>query len=179
MDGFVKVHHSWCFPECPPGERQGMNLLCGIFPVSTCPSPRNDPTAGKGALAYSRLTPQRISIHSDKRDRYIMCCSPNNARFFIDINESMTVFITAAHVPTRPQGPSSNAQQQPRAVVSLQWLLHRSNSSLDRVVQSSKNINELIIGMSTILTGGFAHPALQSLIQIIGYSVPVPATLTK
>lgn len=129
-----------------------MNLPSGIFPVTGCNGPRFDSNGGRGSLAYNRLTSQRISIHSDKRDRYSMCCSPNNARFFIDMRESMTVFITAAHVPPRPaKAATAAATSDVRAVVSLQWLLHRPDPSMERIIQSSRNMSQLIAGLATVI----------------------------
>ena len=102
----------------------GQSCKCLYFPLTFSLSVPCD-------LAFNALHQCMVSLHPDKRDPYVSCCSPNNCRIMIDANTSAPyiAFFTLSHTITTGKSDqkapcsSSTTSSRPRVVLTLQWLL--------------------------------------------------------
>jgi len=104
------------------------------------------PDAKPSWLPYGHLRPFRVSVHSDRRDPWVMCCSPNNCALLVDTTQPLSAFWSVSHKAKTPDSSS-----QPGAVVVLHLISHMQLPDLHTAVQRSTNLSELIALLSEIL----------------------------
>ncbi len=175
------VHHSWVFPDAAPGQRRSANIPIGVLEVEgsrvnqllPCPG---KPGKGDRDLPIGNLAPCRISVHADKRNKYAMCCSPNNARVYFRKSDPVVAFWSFAVAPGRASDPA-------RVLIQLNFLLTRPNEPLHDILQSSGTFGKLIKTISEspegLIAAGCPGHALSALASVFGAGTGVVAADAK
>ena len=91
------------------------NQPCGLIPPQK--SKKKNQAAGDRNLVLGMMTPNRVSVHANKRDKYSMCCSPNNALIHFEKKSPMVGFWSAA---------VDSESKPPRVLIQLNWYYQKS-----------------------------------------------------
>eukprot|EP00472_Partenskyella_glossopodia_P001223 CAMPEP_0197542884 /NCGR_PEP_ID=MMETSP1318-20131121/67941_1 /TAXON_ID=552666 /ORGANISM="Partenskyella glossopodia, Strain RCC365" /LENGTH=514 /DNA_ID=CAMNT_0043102177 /DNA_START=809 /DNA_END=2349 /DNA_ORIENTATION=+ len=85
------VHHAWVHKNIQPGERRFASAGVGVFNLDDdkWTGRLQKPKGGKQSkgdrdCVIGSISGSRVSVHSDKRNKWIMCCSPNNGKIYFD-----------------------------------------------------------------------------------------------
>mmetsp|Transcript_15653 Transcript_15653/g.30569 ORF Transcript_15653/g.30569 Transcript_15653/m.30569 type:complete len:227 (+) Transcript_15653:1-681(+) len=139
------VHHAWVFDDIMPGQRRFMQVPVGVFNLDDqkwlgrlLPAEK----AGKGDrdAPIESVSNMRVSVHADKRNKWVMCCSPNNARIHFDSAlPAIAFWSTAVNHEAKP----------PKVLIQLNWMLLGRPSKLYSQLQSCQTLGALLNYMAT------------------------------
>lgn len=145
------VHHAWTFSDVQPGQRRSALVPMGVFNIGaldttpgrdwkgvlmSCPGKESK---GDRDAAIGRLRPCRVSVHADKRNKWAMCCSPNNGKIYYDKKLPLIAFWTAA---------VDQGSKPARVIVQLNWVLTSPNLVLFEILQKNHTLPELLDALS-------------------------------
>ncbi|GAB5369274.1 hypothetical protein AAMO2058_001391000 [Amorphochlora amoebiformis] len=147
--GLNLVHHAWVYPKIMPGQRRQKQIWIGAFNLRDKefsgrlkPAPTN--SKGDRDVRVEGLAPHRISVHGDKRNRNVMCCSPNNAKIYLDEKAPVTAFWSVSVDPD---------EEHPRVLCQLHWIFHGlsrdkgENGLLYGLIQKSSTIKQILAAL--------------------------------
>jgi len=172
------VHHAWVFPDIQPGQRRQCETPFGVFNLS------GDGTEGKDEWRGIVFKPEkfrpnrdmsigechglRVSVHADKRNKYIMCCSPNNGKiYFMRPNSGKAPPLIAFWSAAVEQEAKT-----PRVLVQLNWLYTQESPLMRQVLQECVNLKDI---KSKILGD---EPGTRGLVDEAGGEAPFRALRT-
>mmetsp|Transcript_40027 Transcript_40027/g.64189 ORF Transcript_40027/g.64189 Transcript_40027/m.64189 type:complete len:304 (-) Transcript_40027:297-1208(-) len=139
------VHHAWVYKDIQPGQRRQCQMPMGVFNMGDENKwagrleVKNPASKGGRDASHDKCTPQRVSVHAAKRNKWVMCCSPNNAKIYFDLKNPLIAFWSAA---------IDRDAEKPRILVQFNWMFtQRITASTYSLLQKASTLKELLDGM--------------------------------
>mmetsp|Transcript_40028 Transcript_40028/g.64190 ORF Transcript_40028/g.64190 Transcript_40028/m.64190 type:complete len:326 (-) Transcript_40028:127-1104(-) len=141
------VHHAWVYKDIQPGQRRQCQMPMGVFNMGDENKwagrleVKNPASKGGRDASHDKCTPQRVSVHAAKRNKWVMCCSPNNAKIYFDLKNPLIAFWSAA---------IDRDAEKPRILVQFNWMFtQRITASTYSLLQKASTLKELLDGMKS------------------------------